>query len=111
MLPYYLALGVTRSEIDISTPNDLKPYEEAHKIQIMEKDSLNWYSGMYTMNGVLTAIDKAFSGRNSKMEYIEQPLLAELNLSEEERYERKLKKALAFEEQWAAAASYLPESI
>ena len=45
------------------------------------------------------------------MEYIEQPLLAELNLSEEEKYERKLKKALAFEEQWAAAASYLPESI
>lgn len=80
-------------------------------MQLMEKDMLNWYSGMYTMNAVLNAIDKAFNGKSSQMEYVEQPILSELNLTDEERFDRKLKKALAVEAKWAAQAAYLPDNV
>lgn len=110
-MPYYLSIGLDKAFIDSSCPTDLKPYEEAHKLKIMEQDSMNWYSGMYTLRAVLTAIDKAFSGKRSTAEYMDEPILAELNLTEEERYNKRLRKALAMEERWAAQASYLPDSL
>ena len=111
-MPYYIAVGIDKHTIDISCPKELAPYEEAHRIKIMELDSLNWYSGMYVLSAVSTAIDRCFNGKKSQLEYIEQPALAEMNLSEEERFERKLKKALAIEEGWAAkAASHLPDNV
>ena len=111
-MPYYIAIGINRETVDISCPKELEPYEEAHRIKIMEIDNLNWYSGMYVLSAVSTAIDRCFNGKKSQLEYIEQPALAEMNLSEEERYERKLKKALEIEQSWAAkAASHLPDNI
>lgn len=108
VLPYWLALGVEKSVIDISSPAELKPYEEANKLRIMQQDMMNWYNGMYTFNAVITALDNAFGGKN---EYLEEPLLSEMNLTEEERFNRKLKKALAIEAKWAANASYLPDNV
>lgn len=112
MLPYYLSIGVSRDEIDDSTPKDLEPYENARKYKTIQQDQLNWYSGIYTMSAVMTALDKAFAGNQSKMEYVEQPLLADINLTEEEKLDRDIKKALAIEAKWARqTALHLPETL
>lgn len=112
VLPYYLSLGVSREEIDRSCPADLKPYEDANTYSIMQQDTLNWYNGLYTLNAMVTAIDKAFNGKRSKMEYMERPLLSDMNLSEEEKYERDLKKALAMENAWLESTKmHLPENV
>lgn len=105
-------MGVSRKEVDISTPKELEPYENANKMNTIKADQLNWYAGMYTMSAVVTALDKAFSGKSSKAEYCESPLLADMNLTEEQKYERDLKKALAIEAEWARqAASHLPDKL
>lgn len=112
MLPYYLALGVSRAEIDISNPVELKPYEDAQTLRMMQQDTMNWYSGVYTLNAMMAAIDKAFNGKRSKMEYTEKPLLSDMNMTEEEKAERDLRKALAIENAWMEQASrHLPKAF
>lgn len=107
-----MALGVSIEEIDESTPKDLEPYVDARKLNIMQQDQLNWYAGMYTMSAVMTALDIAFSGKSSKAAYCEAPIFADMNLTEEQKYERDLKKALAIEAEWARqAAAHLPEKL
>ena len=108
VLPYYLSLGLEKAFIDGSCPKELKPYDDAHKVRMMEIDMLNWYNGMYTLNAVAVALDKAFGGN---AEYADEPILSELNLTEEQKYEKKLRKALAAEAKWAAQASYLPDNV
>lgn len=115
VLPYYLSLGLKRDEIDSSCPTELKPYDDAMNLKIMRQDMMNWYNGLYTLNAMVVAIDKAFNAKSSTIEYIDEPLMADINLTEEERekkrYDKELKKALAYEAKWAAQAQHLPKNI
>lgn len=93
-------------DIDWSSPVDLEPYEQAHKLQIQEQDSQLYTMGMYVMSAVSTAVDHAFNGKKAKSKYIEKPILAEVieesMLTQEEIDEREMRKEILAMEQWIA---------
>lgn len=88
-----------------SCPNELEPYDRAHEKVLIEQDCLNhlWW-GTYGLSAVSVSIDRCLSGKKSKQKYIEEPVLRkiveDINLTEEQKYERELRKALLAEEQW-----------
>lgn len=100
-----------------SCPKELEPFKKAHKNKIMEQDSLQhmWW-GNYGISALIVAIDHCFNNK-AKSEYIKEPILSKAfdndGLTEEEIYEKELKKALIAEEQWIIASNKkgLPETI
>lgn len=108
--------GLTVEDIDWSCPADLEPYAQAQRYEMMQKDSLMHIMGMYNMSAVSVAIDRGFSGRKARTEYIKEPLLQksieEQCMTQEEIDERELRKMLMYEEQWASLGrqSGLPET-
>ena len=76
-----------------SCPKELEPYEIAHKKQIMEKDLLahTWW-GTYGLSALTVAVEHCLHGKNAKTEYIEKPIMFDLDkakksteLTEEEK--------------------------
>lgn len=101
-----------------SCPKELRPYEIAHKQKIKEMDNLMWtWFGNYALSAVSVAVEHNLAGKKAKSEYIKEPILSkaitESELTEEERYEKELQKALAAEEQWIAVGKIkgLPETV
>lgn len=86
--------------IDDSCPYDLEPYEAAYKRRLEDLDLLFYYNGLYT----LRAIQVAFSKENNPLEYFEKPITKvideEINMTQEERDMREIRKMLAAEEAW-----------
>ena len=101
--PYWIfatkGYGLSIEDIDWSSPADLEPYGKAKQIEENEKDIGRWQLGQY----ISVAIGSSFS-KNCK--YPEKPMFQlkdEVDLSDEEIYERELRKALLAEEQWIIA--------
>lgn len=103
-----------------STPKVIKAYGKAHEIKEKMIDEILWQNGIYTMSAFQTVMEHfgaGLAGKKSKAEYIKEPFLYNRtiseNLTEEEQYERDLKKALAAEEMWIAAGRIkgLPETV
>ena len=100
-----------------SCPKELEPFEKAHKNKIMEQDYLQhlWW-GDYGISALIVAIDRCFS-KKSKAEYIKENVMSKAfendGLTEEEIYEKELRKALMVEEQWIITGKQkgLPETI
>ena len=110
--------GFTVEDIDWSSPSDLEPYGKAHKLEITEKDSIfHAVCGSYVLSAVSVAIEHCLSGQKAKSEYIKEPIMKNAfdddTLTEEENYERNLKKALLAEEQWIIVGKQkgLPKTI
>ena len=83
----------------------MEPYAKAHKLERMENDSIiHSVCGNYILSAISVAIDHCFNGNRAKSEYIHEPLMSkefeDYGLTEEEKYEMELKKALFSEEQW-----------
>ena len=101
--------GFTVEDIDWSSPADLEPYGKAHKLEITEKDSIfHAVCGNYVLSAVSVAIEHCLNGQKAKSEYIKEPIMKNAFddddvLTEEEKYEQNLKKALLAEEQWIIA--------
>ena len=72
-----------------SCPKELVPYDKAHKMSITEQDNLQhmWW-GNYGISALIVAIDRCFSGKKSKAEYIKESILSKTfendGLTEEE---------------------------
>ena len=101
-----------------SCPKELEPYNKAHKMKMAEQDNLQYtWWGSYGISALIVAIDRCFSGKKSKAEYIKEPILSKTfendGLTEEEIQEKELRKALLAEEQWIIAGKQkgLPETI
>ena len=101
-----------------SCPKELEPYNKAHKMKMAEQDNLQYtWWGSYGISALIVAIDRCFSGKKSKAEYIKEPILSKTfendGLTEEEIQEKELRKALFAEEQWIIAGKQkgLPETI
>ena len=100
-----------------SCPKELEPFKKAHKNKITEQDSLQhmWW-GNYGISALIVAIDQCFN-KKPKYEYIKEPILSKAfendDLTEEEIYEKELKKAMLAEERWMIASKQkgLPETI
>ena len=100
-----------------SCPKELEPFEKAHKNKIMEQDYLQhlWWRD-YGISALIVAIDRCFS-KKSKAKYVKENVLSKAfendGLTEEEIYEKELRKALMVEEQWIITGKQkgLPETI
>ena len=77
-----------------SCPKELEPYDIAHKNKIKEQDMLQhmWW-GNYGVSALIVAIDRCFSGKKSKAEYIKEPILSRMSendgLTEEEMQKQR----------------------
>ena len=77
-----------------SCPKELEPYDKAYEIQIKEQDMLQhmWW-GNYGVSALIVAIDRCFSGKKSKAEYIKEPILSQTfkddGLTEEEKQKQR----------------------
>ena len=84
----------------------------------MENDSIiHAVCGNYILSAVSVAVEHCLAGRKAKTEYIKEPIMSrtyeEDVLTEEEKYEQEVKKALFAEEMWIRAGKEknLPETI
>lgn len=100
-----------------SCPKELEPFEKAYKLKMQEKDYLmHMWWGSYGLSAVSVAIEHCLAGKKAKLKYIEEPVLSKAfendGLTEEEIYEKELKKALLAEEMWINASKNkgLPET-
>lgn len=84
--------------------------------KLRDEEMWMWF-GVYGVSAVTKSIDQCFSGKKAGAKFIEEPLYAklmeEVELTEEERYEKELQNALLAEEQWIMASRQkgLPETI
>lgn len=70
--------GFSVEDIDWSSPADMKPYLKAHKEELREKDTLNWYLGQYVMSALDSTVCNSWPwrGKNSQPHsYIKKPIL------------------------------------
>lgn len=69
--------GIAIKDIDDSCPSELRPYEKAHKKEMVEKDTLNYQQGIYNMSAFSTVLLNIIE-KHSKAEYIGKPLLVKM---------------------------------
>lgn len=91
-------MGVPEERIFEGTPFNLKPYDEAYKINQKIEDERMWMHNQYTYIAVLLGVGKALWGRKSKGEYPKKPFLQEYkedcdseNLTEDQKKEQRKK--------------------
>ena len=86
----------------------------------MQKDEENFYLMHYMASAVTYAVEHCLAGRKAKSQLIKEPILAKLmqeerlnSMTEEERYEYEVQKAIQNEEMWITASKMkgLPETI
>ena len=65
-LPNALVYGITESEFWGMNPKRLKPYKEAYRLELKEKDENAWMQGIYFQQALLATIGNMFRGKNAK---------------------------------------------
>lgn len=110
--------GFTVDDIDWSCPADLEPYAKAHKMEVMENDSIvHAICGSYVLSAVSVAVEHCLAGRKAKSEYIKEPVMSKLfendGLTEKKITEKDIRKAILTEQRFMAMAinRRLPETI
>lgn len=109
--------GFSVDDIDWSCPADLDPYAKAYKLQIQHQDAQLHTMGLYALSAISVAIEHNFAGKKAKSKYIEEPFLSKVfddeGLTEEEKIEKEIQKALLTEQKYMAIAinKGLPETI
>lgn len=77
-MPNALAVGVPYDLFKHLNPVKLEPFFEANRIKRRMADEDMWrMCGSYMLSALSVAIDRAFSGRKSKAEYIKSPILSD----------------------------------
>ena len=67
------------NDIDWSCPADLKPYEQAYRLEKQKNDSDAWLMfGTYGISALTVAIDRCLNGRKARSKYIDKPIMQEL---------------------------------
>lgn len=119
-MPYHLSIGVSKAEFLDSNPNELKPYEKAYKYRKMQRDEEMFWQMHYMSKAVMFAVEHCLAGSKARSELLKEPIMAHLleedklsKMTEEERYDYEVRKAIANEEAWITASRIkgLPETI
>lgn len=87
--------GFTVDDIDWSCPADLEPYEKAHREEIKEADSLLYSAGLYNkiaFEVVMSHFAAGLANKKSKAEYLDKPLLAQIEEKSKPMKEKELQK-------------------
>lgn len=75
-------------------PHIIKLHIKGQEEKIKHTDYINWLNGIYTQRAVCVAVEHCLAGNKAKSEYIEKPILQEMEekrqievgeLSEEEK--------------------------
>ena len=109
-------MGISWHDFWEMNPRIIKAISKGHKEKIKQQDYLAWLFNQYTLSAVSVAIEHCLAGKKAKLKYIEEPVLSKAfendGLTEEEIYEKELKKALLAEEMWINASKNkgLPET-
>ncbi len=119
-MPFYLSIGVSKAEFLDSNPKELKPYIRASKLVKMQKDEEQFYLMHYMSSAVTYAVEHCLAGNKARTKLIKEPIFSKLleeeqlnEMTEEERYEFEVQKAIANEEAWITASRMkgLPDTI
>lgn len=109
-------MGISWHDFWEMNPRIIKVISKGYKEKIKQHDYLAWLFNQYTLSAVSVAIEHCLAGKKAKLKYIEEPILSKAfendGLTEEEIYEKELKKALLAEEMWINASKNkgLPET-
>lgn len=72
--------GFSVEDIDWSCPADLQPYDDAHQLEVQERDILAWeICGTYMISALTVAIEHIIAGNKAKSEYLKEPNYFESN--------------------------------
>lgn len=96
-------------DIDWACPADLRPYEQAYKLEDQKRENDIWrWCGNYGVSALIFAIDHCMNGRKAKSEYLNR---AVDKYKKEEDYDTQIRKALLAEQLWSGNAErrHLPE--
>lgn len=86
----------------------------------MQKDEEQFWMMHYMSKAMIFAVEHCLAGRKAKSELLKEPILAHLmeeerlnEMTEEERYDYEVRKAIANEEAWIMASQMkgLPPTI
>lgn len=117
-MPIALSIDIPYETFMHLVPNQLRAYYKAYKMKKEMRDEEAWmWWGNYGISALIVAIDRYFGCKDSKEEYIKEPILSKAfendGLTEDEIQEREIQKAIAAEEQWIIAGKLkgLPETI
>lgn len=89
--------GFTVDDIDWSCPADLEPYAKAHKLEVMENDSIiHAVCGNYVLSAVSVAVEHCLAGRKAKSKYIDKPIMQEIE-KENSIYKESNEEVAVFE--------------
>lgn len=82
-------MGVSYETFWHLTPKKLEYFLKAYKTKIKMQDEQMWIMGMYIQSAVGTAVEHCLAGRKAKSEYIDKPILKDIEernkpLTEEE---------------------------
>lgn len=95
MLPYYISIGVSKSEVLDNCPKELWPYEKAHIRRIEEANGLMHIQGQYFAEAIMATICNQLGGKTGKKhEYPKKPY--EINKKQELSEDELQKQREAF---------------
>ena len=97
-LPYAITYGMTHEQFWDANPAIINAYVTASQRKTELVDELMWAMGNYIYMATYSAVGRIFCGKKFVSVYPEKPLSMVAKVSEEERYEEELRKALAAEE-------------
>ena len=112
-------MGISWDDFWKMNPHKINAISKGYEEIVREKDFLLWLQGKYVLealNVALSHFSAGLSGKKSQAQYMKEPILSQSNSKEttdDETYEKELKKALISEEQWMVAGKKkgLPETI
>ena len=66
------------------TPRILHAYARAEELRRKRADEEAWLHGAYNHHAVLSALDKGFNGKKSKLDYLEKPYSEQRGLEQKD---------------------------
>lgn len=93
-MPKFLAIGVSYERFMDSNPNELKPFVEAERLEMIRRDEDMYVMGIYVQKAVAVAVEGCLAGRKAKGKYFDKPLRADIeeSVKEEKLSEAELKR-------------------
>ena len=93
-MPFALTIGIPYEIFFKLVPNELRSFYKSYKQKqrIRDEEMYMWW-GNYGISALIVAIDRCFSGKKSKAEYIKEPILSKTfendELTEEEKQKQR----------------------
>lgn len=112
------SIGVSVEEFKHLTPRKLEYCLKGYNMNRQMRDREMWlWFGNYGLSAVSVAAEHCLAGKKAKSKFIDKPIFSRLTqntgLTQEELYEKEVKRTLLTEERWMANGKRkgLPETV